>query len=676
MENPRQGPNGGDERPEPGTDDPQQPAGSDGPLPPGGPPSSDPPSSDPPSSDPPSSSVPGESVPASGGRGSRKRTAIIASLAGVVGLVAIVAVGAALGFVPIPGFIWGSLTGAQPPEHSARYYPDDTLVYAWMTLAPGGGQFENSRDIWERLNEIRAFEDLYDQINESLDDEFETELEDLTEWVGPDFSVAVASGDRASEPLYAITVGVRDHGAAEDFVDDMLDIMESDNADFDSDSYQGFDIWVEERHDVAFGLSRNLLAIASNEDFLEEVIDGINGDLRETLADDTSFQEARAALPERRFASIYVGVDAFLDDDDFYLGEYEEVANDLLPDWTALSAGWGDRSVSVEMVMPSLLEHALDLPSLESPAGALPDDTAFLVSLAFDPDLDNWRDTLSEYRIADVLGEDAADDIYDTTDMVGYFVDADDLPDPDRQPGFDFFIDLAIAVVDEATGVDLEEDLLDHLEGDLSFAGWDFAFNDYGSVDLEDTLNLVALLSYKSSGEETLADSLADLQDYAEDEGGMNFDSVDVGADRDAHIVEIDDDYSPGYVMNDGYLVIGSTEDSLQDTVQLQQGRGANLASNPEYQRVVALLPGDRHFLAYVNISEILRESHPEAFNEADIEADIDLYSYYHSFDAEDIDQMELWGDSIGAAAVSYTLGNRDEDGLDRYSVVLTLFPE
>ena len=28
----------------------------------------------------------------------------------------------------------------KPPEHSARYYPQDTLAYAWVTLYPGGNQ--------------------------------------------------------------------------------------------------------------------------------------------------------------------------------------------------------------------------------------------------------------------------------------------------------------------------------------------------------------------------------------------------------------------------------------------------------------------------------------------------------------------------------------------------------
>ena len=579
-------------------------------------------------------------------------------VAGVVVVVVLVVVGMALRVVPTPGFIWNPITGAKSPEHSASYYPADTLAYAWLTLAPGGGQFDNAQDIWDRFNQIPEFQELFEEFKEEFEEDVESDFEDLKDWAGPDISAAIVVEGRDDEMQFALTIGVRDKGDAEDFLEDWLAYIDrEEGADFESDSYEGFDTWVDEYEDQAYGLSGDLLVLATTEDFLKVVIDGIKGDLEENLADDESFQVARAALPDRRFASLYVDAAAILEDDALRLGLDEEIPSRLDPGWIAASSAWEDRAITTELVMPSVLDHSLDFPDLESPAGMLPEDTLGLASFAFDPNLDNWRETLNEHAISEVLGEYAVDDLNDAVESIEYELDVSRLPTASRRSGFDFFIDLAIAVADEVTGVDLEEDLFDHLQGDVSLAVWDLSLDEYGDIEEGDPLSLVALLSYKGGGEDGLADTIEELQEFIEDEGDVRFESVDVGADRDAQVLDIDMDYSPGYVLNDGYLIFGSTEDSLEETVELQGGGSGNLNSNPEYQRAVGHLPGDKQFLAYVNLNEIIRETDP------------DLFSY-------DVGGQALWEESIGATAASYKLGKRDEDGMDRYSAVLTLFPE
>ena len=592
---------------------------------------------------------------------------------GAIGVVVvIVIVGMALSVVPVPGFIWNPLTGAKSPEHSAGYYPANTLAYGWMTLAPSGGQFDDSKEIWDRLNEIPEFEDLYDEFKDKFEEDVESDFEDLKEWAGPDISAAIVVDDWDDGPLFALTMGVRDQGAAEDFIEDWLDYLERyEGADFESDSYEGFDTWVDEEYEgQAYGLSGDLLVFATTQDFLEEVIDGISGDVEETLADTESFQDARAALAERRFASLYVDSETAWREFSSEFGLDEADPQESVPEWIAVSSAWGDRSMTAELVMPSTLDHVLDMPDLKSPAGLLPEDTLLLISAAFDPDLDNWRESLQEVRISDIGGDDAVDAVNDAVESIEYEIDARGLPTANGRSGFDFFIDLGIAVVDEVTGVDLEEDLFDHLQGDVSLAVWDLAFDEYGDIAEGPPISLVTLLSYRASGEDDLADTIEKLQEFLEDEGGVDFESVDVGADRDAQIMDIDVDYSPGYVLNDGYLIFASTEDSLAETVELQGGGGDNLNSNSAYKRAVGHLPGNKHFLAYINLNEIIRESDPDAF-----ELDVDLYSYDFA-NPRQLDGQPLFENSIGSAAASYTLGKGGEGGLDRYTTVLTLFPE
>ena len=613
---------------------------------------------------------------ANSGRNRRRRYWVLASVAVVVVVIAGIAAGAAFGVVPVPGFIWSSLTGAKSPEHSARYYPDGTSAYAWLSLAPGAGQLGHVEDIWDRLNEIPEFEDLYDLWVEEFEDDVEADFEDLRDWAGPDFSAAIVVDDREGETLLALTIGVRDQGAAEDFLDDWLDYMDrSEGADFESDDYEGFDIWVDEYEEQAYGLSGDLLVFANTEDFLEEVIDGINGDLDDTLADNESFKEARAALPENRFASVYFDYDdrpptvywledLDLDDLDSELRQTTPGVLEALDiDWAAAAASWGDRSITVELVMPSPLDHSLEFPSLQSPASLLPEDTLFLASLAFDSDMDNWRETLEEHEISEVFGEYAVEDLNDTIESLEDELDISGLPTATQRSGLDLIIDLGIAVVDELTGVDLERDFFEYLEGDLSLAGWDLSLDDLEGFDEDRPPGLIALLPYTGGGEDALPSALEEVLEVLEDEGDIRFESVDIGADEDAQILYSElDGYTPGYVLSDGYLIFGLHEDSLSETVDSQRSRDDSLDTNPEYQRAVGHLNADGHARGYLDLNALIREADSN---------DLEIYA-----DGEYVDGQEILQASIAAVAAQYTLGKDGEDGLDRYVVVLTLFPE
>ena len=82
---------------------------------------------------------------ANSGRNTRGRYWLFASVVVVVVVSVIViagiGAGAGLGVVPVPGFVWSSLTGAKPLEHSASYYPAETSAYIWLTLAPEGNNW-------------------------------------------------------------------------------------------------------------------------------------------------------------------------------------------------------------------------------------------------------------------------------------------------------------------------------------------------------------------------------------------------------------------------------------------------------------------------------------------------------------------------------------------------------
>ena len=137
---------------------------------------------------------------------------------------------------------------------------------------------------------------------------------------------------------------------------------------------------------------------------------------------------------------------------------------------------------------------------------------------------------------------------------------------------------------------------------------------------------------------------------------------VDVGGETDAAVFDLSQftelvggeiGYQPGYVLHDGYLTIGSTENTLSSTVELQNGGGDSLASDSEFQRAVTHLPAERQFLGYVAVDRIVDQ-----------------------IDADDVglesDRFRVIEEALGVVAFGSDIGTEYSSTV----TVLTLFPE
>ena len=144
---------------------------------------------------------------------------------------------------------------------------------------------------------------------------------------------------------------------------------------------------------------------------------------------------------------------------------------------------------------------------------------------------------------------------------------------------------------------------------------------------------------------------------WLEDSAGLDADPANVGADNQAQVFDLDaaaGSYAPGYVLNDGYLTLGTTKDALKNIVAVQQGYADSLATVAEYNRAVGHLPDKGHFLAWVNLNRIII-----------IQLDNDDRGIPR-------DSQRLMKESMGGLAAGV---NAEEDYI-RASMVLTLFPE
>ena len=586
---------------------------------------------------------------------------LVGSIIGVL-VIAIIAVGALayFGIISIP-YISG--LGGSKPENTAQYFPDDVVAYSWFTLNPGDGQRAEMLDIWNRFDELDGFhdavQDVLDELREETDIDFE---EDVLPWIGPDMSAALLDFS-SFQPSAVAIVGVRDAEAAADFMDLLIGYAEDEGSDFIDDSEGDFDIWLGENDEGALALSNDWLVVATDEDALFDTLDMISGNGGKSLADNPGFQEARAALPDRRFASVYADYESIWDELGQTLGmglmpSGVDTFGLETPDWVAMSFQWVDRGLVVDMVSPTTTDFGLEIADLDDPAGVLPDDTLGFVASAFDPSVDNWRNALDDYPVGDFwFLEDILSEIdYGLSDFGvggGLTVDPDDsLAD---------LLDTMIGVVADATGVDLELDFLDYLGGEIIIGVREFDFQEVESNPETNAVDAMAMLSYRSDNKRDLQDTMDVFVELVEEYslGIVSADSVDVGAEDDAMVLNLDAlgfsdiAYSPGYVLHDGYMTLASTEDALVTTVNVQNGDADSLTSDGEYQRAVGHTFGIRQAMAYVNFQLIIQQLDPD---------DLDM----------DFDEFEILETGLSGAAFSAHQGEE----YSRFSFVVTLFPE
>ena len=595
---------------------------------------------------------------------------IIGAIAAVI-VIAVIVVGLAMwrGLIPIPGPLLALLVGAKEPEYSARYYPPDTLAYAWVSLTPGDGQFEELWDIWGRFEDYPAFQDMIEQSKNDFNQEsgidFDTEI---MPWIGPEISAALLAIEE-EEPTAVATIGVRDSKTAAAFLAKWREYMaEGSDAAFQAGSHRGVDIWVDDDAFQAYALTDNWLVYATDEKSLTDTLDRIEEGGGDSLADEANFKAARVALSERRFASFYLNYQQGIEMLDEILsseaggltpGMFGPAAfAEQAPDWVVGSAGWVERGVTMEVVSPTVSTLGLDIVELQDPANLLPADTLGFMAGAFDPNVDHWRIALGEYDLVGLLPyPQMVDEINDGVDEMA----EGNAPELDPDATLADALDLGFWLVKDLAGIDLEADFFDHLSGQAILAVRDFDFDDVTDDPTANAVDVVAMLSYREDGKEGLEDTMDEVANLVRN-AGLGASSVDVGANDDATVFDLgllgmmlggQIGYRPGYVLHDQYLTFGTTESSLAAIVDRQNGEGESLSSDSEFQRATTHLATDGQFLGYVDVRDIVTQ-----------------------LDADDLDlepeEYRILRDGIGVAAFSSATG----EDYTRGAAVLTLFPE
>ena len=479
---------------------------------------------------------------------------------------------------------------SRPGEATAQFIPASALVYSSVNLRPGLGQIDRAVEVGDLLRTGDLLDEEDDLLDEVEDETGIHPLDDVAPWLGTDATFAVLDIDADGDTIEWVAMfQVSDRDEALDFVGKLLDYLEDELwTEFDEDEIGDAEVWVADGEDVVIGLTADYLLLADSENTLEDMLDNIDSPPSRSLADDGQFIAAREALPEGRVMFTYAQIGNQMDELEELVdpwGDAETAWNwaaGNTPEYMAASLSFIDRGVRLDLVSePASSSLSIDSVSEQLSAGVVPEDTLLLLSYAGVTDLwDELRDALEE-----------------------------------SDPWADEDLDEFLEDLEEETGVDLERDVIGSLTGEVSLAVMpgDVRISadglDPGDVELEGVLNVLLLANLEDHRD--IEDALESFTDWIEDAGyGTDSDSI---GEYDAVILSLDqfdeeavEDYEAGYVITDGWLALGSSEDSLESFHDAAEGETGSLGSADRYTGLMDLAPVPLHLLMYADAAGIV----------------------------------------------------------------------
>jgi hypothetical protein len=473
---------------------------------------------------------------------------------------------------------------SHPPEETAKFLPMETSLYVSMNLRPGEGQLMKARDILDVFKDNPKFEEKLEELYGDIEEEIGINVEeDLFPWLGPEIAIAIPTLEGIDEtPEFVAFIGATDTAAAESFLRKLIAFAEESNGtEYEEGVTRGYLTFVVDPSDdvsAHIALTDDYIVLATGAEALESALDRMDSGQdqdRPSLFDNPGFQEAREAAESPRFGIMYVDIAGIVDQ----LGESfdEEIVDSLrdfsdqLPDFIVASSSFIDKGIRVSTSFDYPTQDQLFVPASTNSvgsAGRVPEDTVALLSFVGVQDV--WE------RFRD-----------EVTDL----------------PGLD--LDEALDEIEADIDIDIEEDILSWMTGELAFAmllpgGVSFSLDEIHAnvyVEFDDRAKALS--------------SMEKIQAAVED-GGVELSVVDVEG-TDAVVMNMGDgqgplNLMPGYVVLDDYVVIGTTLTSLRQAVEAGRGNIPSLRESSAFSRPLAAAGNSTDFMIYGNIRRIIKE--------------------------------------------------------------------
>ncbi len=492
------------------------------------------------------------------------------------------------GFAGLQGLV--NVMVGEPPEVTAKFLPDDTLVYFTINREPGAGQLalaRSIRDIFEGTSDYAAERD---ELAENIEDQ--TGIDVLTEvydWIGSDLTFALLDvGEDLSTSSCCLVnwvtlIQTKDRTASENFLRDLVRYLEDlGSLQFEEVPLLGDGIaFIEVDESISFGLTGSYVLMANSSTVINDIALDIDSPPSDSLSQNADFQTVTAQLPPERFLLGYARSQDIYEDTkraaDLSLQDTEDwlVARRYIPDFTGLSATFIDVGFRFDLYTdtPEGVTVKADNNPLDT-ARMLPEDTLFMASSTGVQEV--WEYVRSRLEDIGGLSNVAAG------------------------------LDRALNELENVTGVDAESDIVQELLGEVTLAVLPsrFSFDEDGDF----SSGAIEILGLAEIGDPTGTKLvLRELEDRLNDEEGIPSQGQVVGPykatvlDLSQEEVEVRE-FSPGYLFTDELLVVGSTLGALFTAVNTIDGTQPALISNPQFSEMAALAPVNSSYIVYADL--------------------------------------------------------------------------
>ena len=459
---------------------------------------------------------------------------------------------------------------SRPGETTARFIPSNTLAYASINLRPGVQQLRHGRAVISTLQTdalVERRDDLLDELEDETGIHF---LDDVETWLGESVSFALLDVDDERDAAeWVAMIHVSDRVAALDFAEDLVSYFEEESLSRFSDTdFREAHLWLSDDEDLGFALTEEYLLIADGENTLKRLIRDIESPPDRPLLADEDFTAARESLPSQRVMFMFLRSEWIWDLLRDEIGPFDDEDETILrvesstPEYMAMSVSFIERGLRADFAAEQPDEgFSIDSNVRLASPKALPADT--LVLLATNGVREAWEEVR---RVMDDL-------------------------DPSGGSDFQFVLD----EVEIETGIDVEEDVVDSLNGEIALALLPSDFR----AGVYDVLLLAGLQDYR--------DIRRALERLVEDSG------IEVGRSSlgDYKAVTITpqefgilgEGYEPGYVVTEEWAAFGSTYRSLEAFHDAATGESETLGSADRFSALVSMAPAPPDWLLYADLA-------------------------------------------------------------------------
>ncbi len=498
-------------------------------------------------------------------RGASNKRLILVAAGIAVGIVAFVAAVSVFVF-------FQSLS--RPGEATARFIPSNAVAYASINLRPGVQQLRHRRGVISTL-QTDALVERRDELLDELEDETGIHfLDDVETWLGESVSFALLDVDDERDTAeWVAMVHVSDRVAALDFAEGLVSYIEEESLSRFSDTdYREAHLWLSDDEDLGFALTEEYLLIADGENTLKRLIRDIESPPDRPLLADEDFTAARESLPSQRVMFMFVRSEWIWDLLRDEIGPFDDEDETILrvesstPEYMAMSVSFIERGLRADF------------------AAEQPDDGFTTGS--------GVRLTSPEALPADTLVLLATNGVREAWEELRQVMD-----DLDPNGGSDF--QSVLDAVEIETGIDVEEDVVGSLNGEIALALLPSDFR----AGVYDVLLLAGLQDYRDirrALERLVEDSGVEL-------GRRSLGKYEVVTAELEGFDLLGEDYEPGYLVTENWAVLGSTRHSLDAFHDAVTGESEPLSEADEFSRLISMAPVPPDSLIYADLAAAMQ---------------------------------------------------------------------